>query len=154
MLIAGELVYNITANSQTNLVNVCENLDWKRQFAINLWYQCLPINSISDALTEFEKCVQADISGRPTPPYIEDSVQTRLSEITLNKAGMHKFQDPQSHLDTCFHLIKLYCDSTHSIEDVIAPLSHCSNQLDYRLRYSFFVNMVQSNLQIVIIINF
>lgn len=36
VLIAGNLIYN-SANIKEDVINVCENLDWKRQFAINLW---------------------------------------------------------------------------------------------------------------------
>ena len=42
----------------------------------------------------------------------------------------------QQHIfDTCYHLIKLYCNSNHSLADLIAPLNHSSNQLDYRLSW-------------------
>lgn len=89
-------------------------------------YQSLPINSINDALNEYEKCVQNEISKRPVPPYIEDSIQKDEPESVRRR------------LDTCFHLIKLYCDANYPIEDVIAPLNHTSDQLDYRLRFAYY----------------
>jgi hypothetical protein len=119
-------------------------------------YQSLPINSIKDALIAFEKCTQTEISNQPVPPYIEDSVQPKSLETSLMPNRSHISQsgllnsntssrqteinqqiknNPKQLVDTCFHLIKLYCDSTYSIEDTIAPLNHTSNQLDFRLRY-------------------
>ena len=89
-------------------------------------YQNLPINSINDAVVEYEKCVNSGISKKPEPPYIEDTVQTVQHDESRKSSDRR--------LDTCFQLIKLYCDCTYSFEDVVSPLSHTADQLDYRLR--------------------
>lgn len=120
-LISGQLTYNLSSN-QSQFVNVCENLDWKRQFGLHLWYKCLPINSINDAVIAYEKSVQEGICNRPVPPYIEDSISVKKLE-------------ERCAFDTCYNLIKLYCNGTHSIDETIAPLSHSANQLDHRLSW-------------------
>ncbi len=120
-LISGQLTYKLSCN-QSQFVNVCENLDWKRQFGLHLWYKCLPINSINDAVIAYEKSVQEGICNSPVPPYIEDSISVKKLE-------------KQNALDTCYNLIKLYCNNTHSIDETIAPLSHSANQLDHRLSW-------------------
>jgi hypothetical protein len=48
--------------------------------------------------------------------------------------------------DTCFHLIKLYCNENYSIADTVAPLSHSPNQLDFRLRFAKFNLNLLKNL--------
>lgn len=123
-------MYNIS-DLQTRLINVCENLDWKRQFGIHLWYQSLPINSITDALDLYEKSVQNEICDRPMPSYVEESVS-----ISKNVSDLY---------DTCFHLIKLYCNSEYPIEKIVHPLNHGSNRLDFRL--SWHLTMALQALQ-------
>lgn len=126
-MISGEVVYNIS-NIQTRLINVCENLDWKRQFGIHLWYQSLPINSITDALNLYEKSVQNKICDKPMPSYVEESVST-----SKNLSDFY---------DTCFHLINLYCNSEYPIEKIVHPLNHGSNQLDFRLTWHLTMALI------------
>lgn len=116
VLLSGKLTYD----TNNNKVNVCDNLDWKRQFALHLWYNCLPINNIQDALVSYEHNVTNGTCARPYPPHLEDSVQTNKREEIF---------------DTCYHLIKLYCDKTHNLNDLLSPLTHTSNRIDYRLSW-------------------
>ena len=152
-------------NNEEQLINTCENLDWKRQFGLHLWYKCLPINSIHDALSFYEKSLTDNTCVRPLPPYLEDKVSTNLSDSiaytstkqnltttttttqfnSTNSAIFKSFgqnnkkkQIQKEIYDTCFHLIKLYCDENYSLADAVSPLAHNSNQLDFRLRYLFF----------------
>lgn len=75
--------------------------------------------------------MENEISNPPLPPYVEDSIiGAQLDEKKNNLS-----QNRDIHFDTCYHLIKLYCNSTYSFENVISPLSHTETQLDYRLRY-------------------
>ncbi|CAF0852273.1 unnamed protein product [Brachionus calyciflorus] len=127
VLISGELVYNISGQ-KPELINVCEDLDWKRQFGIHLWYQCLPINSITDALNQYEKSVSNDICTKPVPTYVEDTITDTKNPINL--------------LDTCYHLIKLYCNNTYPIQDIISPLNHGPNQLDFRLSWHLTMSLI------------
>ena len=60
VLISGDLTYNFKSNN-SHLINLCENLDWKRQFSLVLWYNCLPIHSIHDALILYEENVKNEI---------------------------------------------------------------------------------------------
>jgi nuclear pore complex protein Nup98-Nup96 len=157
VLISGNLTLN-SRNNEEQLINTCENLDWKRQFGLHLWYKCLPINSIHDALSFYEKSLTENTCVKPLPPYLEDKVSTDLSDSivytstkqiqniaqlysTNNSAIFKSFgqnnrkkQIQKEIYDTCFHLIKLYCDENYSLADTISPLAHNSNQLDFRLR--------------------
>jgi hypothetical protein len=130
----------------------------------------LPINSIHDALNYFEENLAENICVKPLPPYLEDKVTTSLSEKTVmfsskthqitskhpansslfNTFGQFKEIKKQCQTrnvyDTCFHLIKLYCNENYSIADTVAPLSHSPNQLDFRLRFAKFNLNLLKNL--------
>ena len=123
ILLAGEVTFNLS-NNKTR-INVCENLDWKRQFGLHLWYKHLPVENISRALESFEKSVFDNNCRKPFPPYIE------------NDAGK-SVTNRNEFFDTCYHLIKLFCDKTHPLADIISPQSHTSNMLDIRLRLVYF----------------
>lgn len=143
MLISGQLTYNLSGGSTSSFINVCDELDWKRQFALHLWYHSLPINGIADSLRSYEQNVQNEICKQPVPPYIEDTLVNKLVPLESHRSNLMltngSTEDAkkiiESQLDTCFHLIKLFCDSTHSIEDTVSPQSHTSNQLDFRLSW-------------------
>ncbi len=127
-MISGELTQT---SENAEMTNVCENLDWKRQYGMHLWYKCLPINSIHDSLISFEDSLASRFVAEPLPPYLEDSVTSDL-----------KNNQPTHLYDTCFHLIKLYCNDKHSIADTVSPLSHNPNQLDYRLSWHLTMALI------------
>jgi nuclear pore complex protein Nup98-Nup96 len=127
-MISGDLT--LTSNN-SQLTNVCENLDWKRQYGLHLWYKCLPINSIHDSIISFEQSLANNSVAQPLPPYLEDTVTSDS-----------KHNQPGPLFDTCFHLIKLYCNDKHPIADTVAPLSHNPNQLDYRLSWHLAMALV------------
>jgi nuclear pore complex protein Nup98-Nup96 len=113
------------SNNKTK-INICENLDWKRQFGLHLWYHHLPTDHISSALESFEKNISAGYCRKPYPPYIEDKTVSSLIKT-------------KEFFDTCYHLIKLFCDKTHPLAEIISPQCHTSNMLDLRLTLVLFL---------------
>lgn len=117
-------------------------------------------------MSEYEKSISEQICDRPVPPYVEDSVSTsieppKMLNNTMNFGGnsfmrndnrnqpLHSVtanQERNELYDTCYHLIKLYCNSNHPVEDIISPLNHTSNQLDFRLRFLAFKRFDFMNL--------
>uniref|UniRef100_A0A8B9X8W7 Nuclear pore complex protein Nup98-Nup96 n=1 Tax=Bos mutus grunniens TaxID=30521 RepID=A0A8B9X8W7_BOSMU len=103
-LLAGKPVWQLSEQKQ---INVCSQLDWKRSLAVHLWYLLPPTASISKALSMYEEAFQnTSDSDRyaccPLPSYLEGSGYVVEEE-----------QDSQRPLqDVCFHLLKLYSDST------------------------------------------
>ena len=170
VLISGNLTLD-SKEGDHQMLNVCENLDWKRQFGLHLWYKSLPINSIHDSLDSFEKSLSSNVCNKPLPPYLEDSA-TMDSDKTLNltltskinssvmdkmkfKSGFGSFntmqmpEEKRELYDTCFHLLKLYCDDKYSLADIISPLNHNSNQMDYRLSWHLAMALVSLNKQAI-----
>lgn len=121
MLVAGEPLIS----SKHGTINVCESLDWKRAFAIHLWYLSSPTCSITDALDLYEasfNTTEAQVyAAVPEPEYREDDYDAELSN------GKRTY-------DLCFHLLKLYCTGNHDLGELLNPLSYTANPLDYRLR--------------------
>lgn len=121
MLIAGEPLIS----SKHGTINVCESLDWKRAFAVHLWYLSPPTSSITDALDLYEasfNTTETEVyAATPEPEYKENDYDTESSK------GKRIY-------DLCFHLLKLYCTGNHDLGQLLNPLSYTANPLDYRLR--------------------
>ncbi|KYN31615.1 Nuclear pore complex protein Nup98-Nup96 [Trachymyrmex septentrionalis] len=122
MLVAGEPLIS----SKHGTVNVCEDLDWKRAFAIHLWYLSPPTSSITDALDLYEASFNTTeaqaYAAIPEPEYREDDYDAELN----NGKRIH---------DLCFQLLKLYCTGNHDLGELLNPLSYTANPLDYRLSW-------------------
>jgi len=130
-LISGTPVWWKSENSKINTLN---DLDWKRAFAVSLWFLSTPSSSIADALAEYETAFLGHpqygkyaVSPRPTYE-VDTQVSARISE---------------NH-DIKFHLLKLYSDRSHGLENIITPATYTNDQLDHRL--GWFVGQVLSTL--------
>ncbi|EZA58163.1 hypothetical protein DMN91_011854 [Ooceraea biroi] len=121
-LVAGEPLIS----SKHGTINVCENLDWKRAFAVHLWYLSPPTCSITDALDLYEasfNTTETEVyAATPEPEYKGSDYDTELSN------GKRVY-------DLCFHLLKLYCTGNHDLGQLLNPLSYTANPLDYRLSW-------------------
>ncbi|XP_033229340.1 nuclear pore complex protein Nup98-Nup96-like [Belonocnema kinseyi] len=122
MIVAGEPLIC----SKQGTINVCESLDWKRALALHLWYLSQPTASITDALEHYEGSFNAEPSDvyavEPRPEYFQEDYHAEIS----NKKPIY---------DLCFHLLKLYCTGNHPLEEVLNPLTHTADPLDYRLSW-------------------
>lgn len=121
MIVAGEPLIS----SKHGTINVCEDLDWKRAFAIHLWYLSSPTCSITDVLdlyeTSFNTTESEVYAAAPEPEYKDSDYDAEISN------GRRIY-------DLCFHLLKLYCTGIHDLGELLNPLSYTANPLDYRLR--------------------
>ena len=122
MLVAGEPLIC----SKQGTINVCESLDWKRALALHLWYLSQPTASITDALELYEESFNTKPSevyaAEPRPEYFNEDYDAELS-------------NGKTIYDLCFHLLKLYCMGNHPLEEVLNPLTHTADPLDYRLTW-------------------
>ncbi|XP_050452741.1 nuclear pore complex protein Nup98-Nup96 [Cataglyphis hispanica] len=123
MLAAGEPLIS----SKHGTINVCEDLDWKRVFAIHLWYLSSPTCSITDALDLYEASFNMTeytqiYAAIPEPEYRKNDYDAELS-------------NGKQIYDLCFHLLKLYCTGNHDLGELLNPLSYTANPLDYRLSW-------------------
>lgn len=63
----------------------------------------------------------------PRPPFMEENDEGEDEE--------NKFVTR----DTCYHLLKLYCKRSHRLERLLSPSTSTAHQLDFSLRYKFFL---------------
>lgn len=124
-LLAGELAWSG--------INVCQDLDWKRAFALHLWYQRSSGGLVSDAMSSYEDSFKGRTSTgiyatEPNPPYL-----ARAQEMCSEEDAEEETK-PKACRDTCYHLIKLFCKQSHRLETTLAPASYTKYQLDISLR--------------------
>ncbi|XP_062384841.1 nuclear pore complex protein Nup98-Nup96 isoform X2 [Sardina pilchardus] len=137
-LLAGKPVWQST----NSCINVCAELDWQRCIAVHLWYMLPPTASISDALTKYETAFQGSsdelkYACAPLPPYLE-SCDLACIEEEIEEEGVKK-----PLYDICFHLLKLYSDRHHNLQQLLDPSTVTIQRLDYRLCWHLW-NVLQS----------
>ncbi|GFT07519.1 nuclear pore complex protein Nup98-Nup96 [Nephila pilipes] len=125
-LLAGMLIYED--------VNCCKNLNWKQTLSLQLWYQCNPNASIQEAVKEYDESFQGTgpygkYSCPPYPIYMDDLDLTEKSE---------EF-DPV--YDTCYHILKLYCDRSYRFDLLLMPETYSTAHLDYRLSWLLHLSL-------------
>ena len=128
-LLSGQLVWRAPVEPYT-MINTCETMDWKRALALHLWYLCPSNSSIHQALQEYED----GFKGRspfgiycnpPLPPYSEGVLDCPIEDE----------DDDHVTRDTCYHVLKLYCNRSHRLDRLLNPTCSTENQLDYRLSW-------------------
>lgn len=127
--------------------SVCAHLDWKRAYALHLWYYCDPSASVSDAVVAFDDACNTEIdvsvatlSGGfekgtciaqpPTPPYLQ-TTSTASTPSSTNATPK----------DISYHLLKLYMDASHSIQQMLLPASITDCPVDYRLSWLLYTTL-------------
>ncbi|XP_077519119.1 nuclear pore complex protein Nup98-96 isoform X3 [Amblyomma americanum] len=126
-LLSGLMVWPTSDHNLT--INCCAGLDWKRALALHLWYRCSPTGSISDAVAAYKAAFESDQPLRPyaRPPY---------PPCHEDDGGDEPYAlDPEAPLDTCYLLLKLYCDRSQRLDRLLAPVSSVPSQLDFRISW-------------------
>ncbi|GLG96233.1 Nuclear pore complex protein Nup98-Nup96 [Gryllus bimaculatus] len=108
MLVAGLPLFSSSRGS----INICENLEWKRCFAMHLWYVCSPVASVMDALQKYDNAFSSEdpknnYARQPNPPYIDpdEESQTSNGQPVLTSLGYsHLSEYSAAHLHTSFAL--------------------------------------------------
>lgn len=108
-------------------LNTCSGLDWRRAFAIHLWYAAHPSAPISEIMEDYKAAfLDADpYACPPTPSYAPPT-----------SASSHNFleEEERNVSDTCYHLLQLYCNQDYTLGSALLPSGSTPYQLDYRLR--------------------
>jgi nuclear pore complex protein Nup98-Nup96 len=95
-------------------------LDWKRGFALKLWYGCAEEDGIGSAVSAYE-CEMNQWPGNvPAPlPWYHSISQS----------------DNYDTLDILWGLLKIYADTKFNLEDALSPKSIAFSNLNYRLSW-------------------
>lgn len=122
MLVAGEHLINFN----NDIINVCESFDWKRSLAIHLWYLSSPTASITDVIELYDASFNIESDDIYAAPPLPDYKDEEFEPILNGKIKTY---------DLCYHLLKLYSTGNHSLEELLNPMTHTSDPLDYRLTW-------------------
>lgn len=133
-LLAGFLIWPMSEE----MLNCCADLDWKRALALHLWYHCSPTASISDAVAAYEASFGEmgplnPYTRPPYPPYYENCDEPSSTESEVD-----------APFDTCYLLLKLYCDRSQRLDRLLAPVTSVPSHLDFRI--SWFLQKVLQSL--------
>ncbi|XP_042901697.1 nuclear pore complex protein Nup98-Nup96 isoform X1 [Parasteatoda tepidariorum] len=104
-------------------INCCQDLSWKEALSLELWYHCNPNSSIQEAVNQYDKSFESKYSSPPYPSYVEG--------IEIESED----QDSITEYDTCYHILKLYCDRSYRFELLLMPETYTTDHLDYRLSW-------------------
>jgi len=111
--------------------SVLESLDWRRAFAVHLWYgqpRNAPINS---AVAAYDKAV---MKGLARPPLACSHYKT-YGPVKIEGNDSRKILDTFDHLDTCYHLLHLFSNKLHPLNKTLHPLSSSTYPLDHWLSW-------------------
>jgi len=123
ILLSGMMVWKSIKSS--TLINLCENVDWKRALALHLWYHCSPTATINDAFMEYNKAYLGNEMYESYAPHPLPSYISKLGSNAVNTDTK----------DICYHLISLYCRREHSLAELLTPKTYTSAPLDYHLSW-------------------
>ena len=111
-------------------INTCAKLDWLRCLGLHLWFFLSPSGSVADALSAYEEAfTEGDAqfgiyAAVPKPDYADKNEDSGIFDIK-------------------FHLMKLYANRTHPIEQIVTPVTHSPEYLDQRLGW-FIAQILRS----------
>lgn len=102
-------------------VNLYENMNWLKSFAMHIWYLNSATASITDSLLAYERAYKTDdfCATSPIPPYTDEYQPERDTPVE----------------DLRFHILKLYSKRSHPLECLLNPSTHTSDPMDFRLSW-------------------
>jgi nuclear pore complex protein Nup98-Nup96 len=107
-------------------VLISKDLDWKRAFGLRLWYACPFETPISDVFADYDESLNAPHPpATPLPPYLEISKTSR-------------WNSPARPTDVLYSMIRLYSDTTISLEQILAARDSSSSPTDLRLPWHLY----------------
>ena len=119
-VLAGEIDLRGTALAQ---LNVGKGLDWRRAFAMRLWFSVPNDGEIKDAVQEYWMACQQDANiPKPIPWYVTQQV-------------------PSGVYDGLFQLLRLYAGSgvNNILDDALNPYSFTSAVTDVRISWHLYI---------------
>ncbi|KAJ2811455.1 hypothetical protein H4S07_002054, partial [Coemansia furcata] len=125
-------------------------VDWKRAFALGLWYAQSPADRIADAVTMYENALvqPSTCAAPPLPAWLFSDERSRLSTLPLGDIGAAKSNGNVSVMraaaraadlhkrevwDPVFQLLKLFSEPAYSLERALISESFSAARGDSRL---------------------
>ena len=111
---------------------VSQRLDWKRVFGLHLWFGRPLDASIAEVFDAYDNHWRnaGDRTAAPIPWYFEDkSFEFKHWHLSRNEHPPDAF----------YSLIKLYADTTCSLETICSPLSFGPSPTDYSILWHLYI---------------
>eukprot|EP00117_Sycon_ciliatum_P031773 scpid7024/ scgid3908/ Nuclear pore complex protein Nup98-Nup96; Nuclear pore complex protein Nup98; 98 kDa nucleoporin; Nucleoporin Nup98; Nuclear pore complex protein Nup96; 96 kDa nucleoporin; Nucleoporin Nup96 len=151
-LLAGLMVWQ--GSDSSVYACACDGVDWRRAFAVHLWYAAPYEASIADG---FQRYLQAfkgysDEDGRVSQPAYAVAPDPHYSAVKASSpsatADDDVYGDGSFHVrDMHFHLLRLYSKQTHRLQRTLDPATHTSFVLDYQLSWPLFCVLKSLNYE-------
>jgi nuclear pore complex protein Nup98-Nup96 len=111
-------------------LQIASGLDWIRTFALFLHFDSRFDSSLTETLERYEGSIGGDADiVPPLPPYLDKEIRPGSQRFrSALKSGVY----PR---DVLFHLLKLFCNPTYELENVLQPLNSSPNRLSYSLAF-------------------
>ena len=140
------------ASNRDSYLCVCKGLDWKRAFALYLWYIDEDADEDERGATEIKSAVQryydaAQARGNdnkevppPYPLYKEDMLDT--SPALIENGGNNRTVEGRMAEDTCYHLLKIWTNqgAKANVNDdlrrtALCPTTHTECPIDFHISW-------------------
>lgn len=149
-LLAGEIVWPDTVSSDSDFgdpIRISRGLDWRRSFALQMWYALPPHATLGDAIAAYDEAVDAPVVvprhgaaanveftrvPPPLPLYLE-SESDELLPIADRRAVVGA--SGSTPVDTCYRLLRLHQNDRSDSSRVLVPESATAYPLDCRMSW-------------------
>ncbi|RVD80932.1 uncharacterized protein DFL_008816 [Arthrobotrys flagrans] len=115
-------------------------LDWRRTFALRLWYEIFEDQALEQAVSEYQKAFKATDTQHvrhPKPWYYPDNKDTYVVED----------EEEESVYDTLWGLLNMYADENYPLERVLSPRSYSPNPCDFRLAWQLRMMLAEKQVR-------
>ncbi|RDD45950.1 Nuclear pore complex protein Nup98-Nup96 [Trichoplax sp. H2] len=111
----------------------CEDLNWKKAMALHMWYILPTTKSIRDVISNYKAAYQGGngyekYANPPLPFYMQEKLKTDDNHKSIE--------------DLCYHLLCLYCDRSHKLQQMLASNTFTPFQLDCSLSWHLYQCLV------------
>ncbi|KAF3157137.1 hypothetical protein TWF569_004040 [Orbilia oligospora] len=115
-------------------------LDWRRTFAMRLWYEIFEDQALEHAVSEYHKAFKATDTQHvrhPKPWYYPDNKDTYVVED----------EEEEPIYDTLWGLLSMYADENYPLERVLSPRSYSPNPCDFRLAWQLRMMLAEKQVR-------
>ncbi|KAF3916867.1 hypothetical protein ABW20_dc0110138 [Dactylellina cionopaga] len=111
-------------------------LDWRRTFALRLWYEIYEDEKLDEAIAKYEKAFSAT-----------DTQHVRHPEPWYSTDAKEANEEEEPVYDTLWGLLKMYTDDNYPLEKVILPRSYDPSVCDFRLAWQLSMMFAEKQIR-------
>ncbi|EWC44598.1 hypothetical protein DRE_06679 [Drechslerella stenobrocha 248] len=117
-------------------------LDWRRTFALRLWYEIFEDEKLEQAVARYESAFRATETQNvrhPEPWYTSQTASATDDQVA---------REGESPIyDTLWGLLKIYTDDNYQLEKVLLPRSYSPSPCDFRLAWQMRMMFAEKQIR-------